>query len=197
MAASQGFLQCVERLLTAGADINQQNKVSNLAIRIHHLLLLLDANHQCWCCLQFGLTPLHVAIQKGHADVVQLLLSSGAKPRSTHTRVSRLLLLTLLQPPYSRLTFSNFCIRYDNASFLICFSNIQGLREFIVPSKLRKNPVMLEVLGAERKVIHLEQPSDQNPKVLPLIFPPSPSLINNPSSSNLLTFLVPWSPATE
>jgi len=54
-----------------------------LLLRLHIDLVCVCV---CVCCvrarMQLGLTALHIAAWKGHSDVVQLLLQSGADPNA-------------------------------------------------------------------------------------------------------------------
>ena len=76
LAAYQGHMDLVSLLLTNGADVKART-----IVRPHSACSALD-----WSLTSFALqedwTALHAAADKGHKEVVTLLLDSGADPRS-------------------------------------------------------------------------------------------------------------------
>lgn len=72
MAAYEGHLQIVDTLVKHGADIDCRDLVSNLSGAPSTPL------NSCFV-LQLGMTPLHWAVQNGHLQVAEYLISNGAQ----------------------------------------------------------------------------------------------------------------------
>ena len=67
-AAERGQVAKVRKLIEQGADVNARGRAQKVE----------DANFEWW--LPAGRTPLYLAAQNGHVEVVQLLLDRGADP---------------------------------------------------------------------------------------------------------------------
>ena len=74
LAASNGHVSCVMVLLRNGASINAHNSVIILRNVFHHF----DATTGHMAFLQVRNTPLILAVEKGHQNVVELITSKGA-----------------------------------------------------------------------------------------------------------------------
>ena len=71
-AGQENQLEVASVLLDGGATINYQNKVVNYLYRF-----IIKLNN---ISSQNGLTALHRACLKGHIDMIQFLINSGAQP---------------------------------------------------------------------------------------------------------------------
>jgi ankyrin repeat protein len=72
-------VQVCKLLLNKGADVNHKNDVCNLLC--YNLLFVIYYSN--YCILKIGSTPLIIASEKGHVQVCELLLKSGANINHT------------------------------------------------------------------------------------------------------------------
>ncbi len=92
LAAKEGQIVAVEILIAAGADLSHQASVRNRGwAPIHYAArggytkivnLFINAGVDKEVKTMFGLTPLHIACEFGHLEVVQFLFSIGAEINS-------------------------------------------------------------------------------------------------------------------
>ena len=79
VACSKNHLQVAQLLISKGADVDYQKSVCNNIIIVFIVFKMVLS--------QNGWTPLHAAADRGHIELVKLLLSSHAK-LNTKTNVS-------------------------------------------------------------------------------------------------------------
>jgi ankyrin repeat protein len=84
-AVRRGDVECLRRLLTAGAEINARDRYGQTALMIaaHQgkssvVRLLLENGAALDYTAKYGLSALMLAVIGGHADIVRALVEAGA-----------------------------------------------------------------------------------------------------------------------
>ena len=113
--------QTIKTLLLYNVDINHPDDVCLSAgiSLLYFLFCWLDLTHSS-ITLQYGWTPLHLAVQTQRTDIVKLLLIKGAD-RTLKTQVSKVNILKVLKW-FSKNAFVDYSIRTHLwIDWMVCF----------------------------------------------------------------------------